>query len=294
MAAKGEIFKRKHLIRLICFLAVSIAMTGCGKAAEEKPEEHQIAGVVGSTLFKDNKNGTVSFSYNNDNKTKCKVVTQIEGGKMYQYDIPEGQCDFVFPLSQGNGVYRLYLCKNTTGNKYSIVESANITLNLKDELSPFLESNYIINWNTENEAIKKAYELTKGMTDDTEKIEAIYEYMVKNFSYDYEKMKAVDQGTEGKAYVPDIDSTYDVKMGICYDLSALTASMLRSVSIPAKVVTGYTSTTISYHAWNRIYLQTKKEWKTSDVTYDIQMYKDGKRYSIFKRDEYYSDIMYEY
>ncbi len=213
---------------------------------------------------------------------------------MYQYGLPSGQCDLVFPLSQGNGTYHVYLCINSSGNKYSVIESMSIDLDIDDAESVFLCSNYIINWNTENEAIKKAYELTDGITDAEEKIIAIYDYMVKNFSYDYDKMEGVNDGTVDKAYVPDTDTTYAAKMGICYDISSLTAAMLRSVSVPAKVVTGYSSNTVSYHAWNSVYRIPRKEWRTMDLTYDIQMYQDGYRYSMYKSDEYYSDILYFY
>ena len=280
------------MIGLMCLVTAGI-VGGC-TAPTTPSDVPSVVQKVTSGHFTDNKNGTVSFSYNNTNKEKCKVVTQLEGGKMYQYELPQGQCDMVFPLSQGNGKYRIYLCKNTTGSKYSVVESTSITVELDDDLSVFLGSNYIINWNTENEAIKKAYELTKDLTTDEDKIKAIYEYMVKNFSYDYEKMEGVNDGSVDKAYVPDTDATYYAKKGICYDISSLTASMLRSVSIPAKVVTGYSSNTVSYHAWNSVYYTPKEEWKTMDLTYDIQMYQDGYRYYMYKNDEYYSNVMYWY
>lgn len=292
---KGIIQKRKNPLRFFCLIFACVALTGCASAAGENvpaKQKDQESVTVGS--FTDNKNGTVSFSYNNVNKERYKVVTQKEGGKKYQYDIPSGQCDLVFPLSQGNGSYSLYLCKNITGNKYSIVESMNVTVDVDDELSVFLVSNYIIDWNTENEAIKKAYELTTGMTSQEEKIKAIYEYMVQNFSYDYNKMETINDGSSKEAYVPDVDETYNTKLGICYDLSSLAAAMLRSVDVPAKVVTGYSANTISYHAWNKIYFLSKKDWQTVDLTYDVQMFKDGKNYYMIKRDEYYSNIMYEY
>ncbi len=284
----------KHITGLICLALALLFTAGCVFMPGQNDNTPQTADKVTVGSFTDNKNGTISFSYNNTNKKTCKVVTQLEGGRMYQYGLPSGQCDLVFPLSQGNGTYHVYLCINTSGNKYSVIESMSIDLDIDDAESVFLCSNYIINWNTENEAIKKAYELTDGITDEEEKIIAIYDYMVKNFSYDYDKMEGVNDGTVDKAYVPDTDTTYAAKMGICYDISSLTAAMLRSVSVPAKVVTGYSSNTVSYHAWNSVYRIPRKEWRTMDLTYDIQMYQDGYRYSMYKSDEYYSDILYFY
>jgi hypothetical protein len=290
-----ELLKTEKLKWFFCFVFAAFLFAGCEVPENVDPKSVVEAQKTVSKSFTDNGNGTISFSYNNTNKEKCKVVTQLEGGKMYQYDIPSGQCDIVFPLSQGNGTYRLYLCKNTSGNKYSVIESTSVTLNIDDELSPFLCSNYIIDWNAENEAIKKAGELTAGMEKPEDKIEAIYEYMVQNFSYDYDKMETVnDEENKDKAYVPSVDDTYASKTGICYDLSSLTAAMLRSVSVPAKVVTGYSKNTIAYHAWNSIFFVTKDGWKTVDVTYDIQCYQKGQNYSIIKKDEYYSNVMYMY
>ncbi len=289
-------WKKRSTIKyaaLFFLLFAFLHLAGCEGAVIENPGAINGKGVTNGS-FTDNKNGTVSFSFDNSSREKYKVVTQIEGGKMYQYDIPEGKCDLVFPLSQGNGTYKVYLVKNTSGNRYSIVESLNVELNITDELSVFLCSNYIIDWNTENEAIKKAYKLTEGMTEDSDKIEAIYKYMVENFSYDYDKMETVNDEYADKAYVPDIEKIYALKTGICYDVSALFAAMLRSVSVPAKVVTGYSSNTVAYHAWNSIYYSPKKDWKTMDLTYDIQMFANGKKYSMFKNDDYYSNIVYSY
>ncbi len=291
---KGIVQNRKRLTLILCSFLALLMFTACGNDVTETPKGRQDTESVTTGSFTDNKNGTVSFSYNNTNKERCKVVTRLEGGKMYQYDVPQGECEMVFPLTQGNGTYVVYLCKNTAGNKYSVLESVNITLELENDLETFLCSNQIIKWDRQNEAIRKAYALTRDMNGDEDKIEAIYDYMVKNFSYDYDKMENIDKISSESAYVPDIEATYAAKMGICYDISALTAAMLRSVSIPAKVVTGYSSNTVNYHAWNRIYFLRKKDWRTVDITYDIDMYKDGKRYSMIKNDEYYKNIMYEY
>ena len=118
--------------------------------------------------------------------------------------------------------------------------------------------------------------------------------MVENFSYDYKKMETVNDEYANKAYVPNIEQIYAIKTGICYDVSAVNAAMLRSVDVPAKVITGYSSNVVAYHAWNSIYWSPKKEWKTMDLTYDIQMYAGNKKYSMFKDDEYYSNIVYSY
>ena len=55
-----------------------------------------------------------------------------------------------------------------------------------------------------------------------------------------------------KGYIPNPDSTLEEGAGICYDFAALTASMLRSANIHAKLVKGYSTYTPVYHAWNEV------------------------------------------
>lgn len=76
-----------------------------------------------------------------------------------------------------------------------------------------------------------AHQLTENLETDKEKLEAIYKYVVRNISYDYEKVNTICC-----RYNPDADSTLEEGKGICYDYASLTAAMLRSVSIPAKFV----------------------------------------------------------
>lgn len=287
---------KQKIINLILFCAFFFGImmsSGCGSVAEDPKEAVTTPVQTESDYFINNNDGTVTFTYQNTGTKKVKAVVQKEDGKMYQYDVPTGDVTLTLPLTEGNGTYKLYICKNVKDNKYSVVESTSITLSLSDENDAFLKPHVIINWNTTNEAIKEAQKLTENLDSDESRIKAIYEYVVTNYSYDYDKASTVNNDNK-TAYVPDIDDTYATKTGICYDLSSLFAAMLRSVNIPAKVVTGYTVKNVSYHAWNKIYYKPDKNWRTVDVTYDIQMYADGYRYNMFKKDEDYEDIVYIY
>ncbi len=74
------------------------------------------------------------------------------------------------------------------------------------------------------------------------------------------------------------------------------AAMLRSVGVEVKVVTGHTPNVKEYHAWNQVYDSAKKKWYTIDATYDMCLYnaKSSKKYSMFKPDKDYEDILYTY
>lgn len=245
-------------------------------------------------VFTDNGDGTVKVSYDNSYKEKVKLVVQKEGGKQYKYDVPKGKSELTLPLTQGNGTYKLILCRNTTGSKYSIMQTKSVELKLDEEREAYLTSHYVISWEDTNDAIKKAQSLTKKSKTPKAKLQAIYKYIVANYSYDYDKAKDIDSLSDDMAYVPDIDEIFDAETGICYDISVLMASMLRSVEIPAQVVTGYTPNATTYHAWNNVYYDSQSKWKVIDATYDMQMYQAGKKYTMFKSASDYSDIVYTY
>ncbi len=246
-------------------------------------------------VFTDHENGVVDAVCTNDEKVDVKIVVQKDGGKQYKYDVPVGDNTLSIPLTQGNGDYRIYLVKkNTTNSKYAVLQSKVFTLSLEDDNIAFLTSSVIIDWDTTNDAIKKAKSLTSKSKNADQKLNAIYDYIVKNYSYDYDKSDTIDEEYANRQYIPDIDSTYSTKDGICYDISVLFASMLRSVDIPAKVVTGFTPNATTYHAWNNVYYAKKKDWKVVDATYDLQMYAAKKKYTMFKNAKDYSQIEYTY
>lgn len=244
--------------------------------------------------FTDNKDGTVTMNYDNTYSVRVKLVVQKTGGKQYKYDIPKGKSELLIPLTQGNGTYKLMLCRNTSGSKYAVMQSKSVKLSLDDEKLAYLTSNYIISWEDTNAAIKKAQTLTKKSKTPAQKLDAIYKYVVRNYSYDYDKAKTLTSSTTEMAYIPDIEEIYDDETGICYDISVLMASMLRSVDIPAEVVTGYTPNATTYHAWNNVYYEKQSKWKVIDATYDMQMYQAKKKYTMFKSADDYSDVVYVY
>lgn len=246
---------------------------------------------AGEASISDNDNGSIHISFNNTYDARVKLIVQQSGGKMYQYDIPKGDVSVNIPLTGGNGEYRITLAKNISGSKYSVLQTTQIKEDVSDDTECFLTSNIIIDWETTNKAIKKANSLTKGKSGDTEKFNAVYKYIVKNFSYDYDKLSILDSLAKGSSYIPDIDTIYSKKKGICYDISILMASMLRSVDIPTKVVTGYSDNARGYHAWNNVYLS---DWKIVDATYDLQMRKANRKYSTYKSSKEYKKIVYTY
>ncbi len=208
--------------------------------------------------------GIVKVSYAS-NVEKLKVVIE-KNSKKYTYNLNNDGIEESFSLQMGNGDYKVSLYENTSGDKYKRISSENVTLNLSDEKEVYLSSVQNINWDAQNAAIKKARDLTKDLTSDQEKLDAIYNYIISNVKYDYAKLNGLKSD-----YLPDIDSTLNSRSGICYDYASTFAAMLRSIGIPTKLVKGYSTNVDGYHAWNEVYNSKTKKWIVIDTTYDSQM-----------------------
>lgn len=216
--------------------------------------------------------GFIKIKYNNKTEKKLKVIIEC-GSDKYTYDLNgKGEYDS-YPLQMGNGKYKVSVFENITGNKYSTKQTATIDVKLTDENSPFLVPNIYVKFSETTAAVKKANELTDGVTDELEKLDIIYNYIISNIIYDTEKAKTVKSG-----YLPDVDDTLSTNKGICFDYASIMAVMLRAEGIPAKLVTGYSSNLSAYHAWNEVYTKETgwiilnemyldgDEWKLMDST----------------------------
>jgi len=224
------------------------------------------------------KEGIVRISYEGLSK-KTKVMVE-KGSTVYYYDLKNEE-EF-FPLQFGDGNYTVSVLENVSGTKYKLLTKKSFKADI-EENAVFLKSAQPVVWNKEMEAIKLANELAKGKKGSPEIVQAIYEYIVNNIDYDYNKLDklALD-------YIPDIDEVLKDGKGICYDYSALFAAMLRSQGIPAKLVKGYRDGINVYHAWNEVYLNGS--WKVIDTTIDAYMLNDGTSSSMFQDESKYNKL----
>ncbi|HEY8500897.1 MAG TPA: transglutaminase-like domain-containing protein [Clostridia bacterium] len=206
--------------------------------------------------------GIIGIAYNGEADTRYKVMIS-KGSEEYTYDYFGPGIEY-FPLQSGSGNYKVSFLESISGTKYRVIYTKNISVDIKSDTMVFLQSVQNVNWNSEMTAVDLAEELVQGLTGVKDKVEAIYLYVVSNIEYDYGKINTVDS-----RYVPDIDGTLKSQKGICYDYSALFASMLRSQGIPTKLVKGYTDNVDGYHAWNEVLIDG--QWVVIDTTYDAIM-----------------------
>ena len=192
--------------------------------------------------------------------TDKKLKAQVKGPvTTYTYTIQPEEW-VTFPMSDGNGEYKVTVFENLDGKQYATVVSVGVTVELADEFAPFLRPNQYVDYGVAEETIKLGAKLTRGKETELDKVQAVYEYVVKNITYDAELAANVKSG-----YLPVLDDVLKVKKGICFDYAALMTGMLRSQSVPCKLVVGYAGEV--YHAWISVYT-VKDGWIDNAIYFD--------------------------
>ncbi|MCI8524658.1 MAG: transglutaminase domain-containing protein [Oscillospiraceae bacterium] len=234
--------------------------------------------------------GYVMVQCASPNNKRLKV--QVAAATTYTYNLTANQWT-TFPLSDGNTKYKVTVFENTVDKKYAEVLSVSFDVALKDEFAPFLRPNQYVNYENAANTIKKAEELTNGVTDPLKKVEKVYNFVVNNITYDRQKAATVQSG-----YLPVLDTVLANKTGICFDYAALMTGMLRSQGVPCKLVVGYAGQ--AYHAWVSVWTKESgwidgaiffdgTTWHRMDPTFissgknskDIQKYVgDGSNYTV--------------
>ena len=258
-------------------------VSGGGQEAEETEDGSASSFTIlvpehSGTAEKRNEKAVIDYSHTDDGyfmvqrlsntNRRFKVLVKV-GGKTYNYNLDTGDWA-AFPLSEGNGSYQVSVRENVSGTKYANVISVNLNVNIKDPLSPFLRPNLHVNYLNAPKTMSKAAELTEGCAGPLEKVDAIFTFITENIFYDHLLAATVETG-----YLPDLDRVLTRKRGICYDYSSLMTAMLRSQSVPCKLVFGYVGKL--YHAWISVWVEEKgwvqalyfdgKSWQRMDPTF---------------------------
>jgi len=216
------------------------------------------------------KDGYVQVKYMLDTTTQLRVIIKTPTGVSYSYHIKPGNFE-VFPLSESNGSYSIGVYEQVEGTRFAIANTATINVKLVNEFMPFLTPNQYVNFNKDSLTVKQAIELVSGTAGLLDKIAAVYNYIINNFTYDKELASTVQSG-----YLPDVDAVLRRRRGICFDYAAVMTAMLRSQGIPCQLVVGYAGEI--YHAWINVYSKETgwinkviffdgKNWKLMDPTF---------------------------
>ena len=190
--------------------------------------------------------------------SSAKAKLRVQCGDMkYDHDLAVGGVREFFPL-MGSGNYTVSVYEQFSGTKYAMLASGDFSVNIRSSTDMYLYPNKYIDFDSSSNCVRKAAELCAGLTDDVEKIAAIFTFITDNVVYDKQLAATVQSG-----YVPHPDATLASKKGICYDYASLFTAMCRSQGIPARLVIGYADPDI-YHAWNEVYTD-ETGWITPEL-----------------------------
>lgn len=203
--------------------------------------------------------GYVAVSAKSDARMKFRVEM---GEQIYDYDLLSDGTPTVYPLQCGDGSYTFRALTNTVGSRYAEAYSTEIQVQLKDEFQPFLRPSQYADYDENSKCVEVAAELASQQPDALGVVDAVFEYICENVTYDKEKAATVSKG-----YLPMPDETLSTGKGICFDYASLAAAMLRSQGIPTKMVFGYVQPNDLYHAWNMFYTE-ESGWVT--VGYEVE------------------------
>lgn len=182
-----------------------------------------------------------------DHGLKIRITN---GSWQLNYDLNNNGEFEAFPLQRGSGKYEVALFENVKGNKYASEGKINLDAKLTNEYGAFLAPNQYVSYELWTSAVQKSDEICVGGSQQ-EIFDAVSNFIASEFQYDFVRAKTISAGT-----LPDIDYCYDNRMGICQDLAAVTACMLRVQGVPTKLVIGYADK--YYHAWTTVVIDGKE------------------------------------
>lgn len=260
--------------RLAAALGLLIALVGAALAAYDAiwPRQSGTNVLTSKSLVVDASNASQGYIMaRGDAGNKRLKLRVTQGQYKLTYDLNTSGDYEVFPLQLGDGSYTVELFENVSGKKYSAEGKVSVNVKLDDPYAPFLGPNQYVNYTPDTEAVQTSYELCAGMTDPQEIFETVQAYIKANYLYDYIKAETVKSGT-----LPDIDGCYESKMGICQDLAAMAACMLRVQGIPTRLMIGYAGK--MYHAWNTVIINGEEV--LYDPTLELSAIDRGLTYTV--------------
>ena len=264
----------KRTRALLMLLPAFFALCGCGQKEDEtlpplfdplqvlEPEAPGSKVLGSSPLLLDISNishGYITAEADQDGKTKNVQLVSDTTGITYSYFIQPGE-NAVLPLTDGEGSYMVTCYQQVEGSQYSALFWDDIEVAFDNPFYPYLYPNQYVDFDENSEAVRLARSLLPDDATDVEGLDAIYDYVIGNVTYDENKAMTVEPGS-----LPNVDETLKSGTGICFDYAALMTAMLRGRDIPCRLVTGYAGTV--KHAWIDVFIRSKG-WVQQAISFD--------------------------
>ena len=103
---------------------------------------------------------------------KLKAQVACPTGITYTYNLTAKKWA-TFPLSEGDGEYKVTVHTNMSGNSYATVGSQSFKVELDDSRSPFLMANQFVDYTSSTTCVKKASSLCKNVSGEMKKVKKV-------------------------------------------------------------------------------------------------------------------------
>jgi len=195
-------------------------------------------------------NGYVLIRYNQPTDEEVRVY--IYNGNAYDAFILNPNSDWTtIALSDGDGAYTIKVMEHAYDGLFWSRLNFDLEVSLKDPLSPYLLSNYNIDFSSSPNATSIAQHISRSCTTTKETVDTIQSFVAAVLSFDHANQDSYQWYDN-----PDLDEILERRNGVCKHYSILMCGMLRSLGIPAKMEYGYLSNG-NYHAWISAYIPNK-------------------------------------
>jgi len=223
---------------------------------------------VNSHFFPKSYNGSQYLNSFESSNPNYKIINQ---NSTYYINF-----DYKNNLQKTNTIYNNFIIESTT-NKPQIEKKINYPLDINSynkSLKIYLEFSDLVDTNTQIK--NKASELATGEDDLFIIATKIANYITNDITYDLKTVLANPNQKSSDVFIS--------KQGVCKEITNLYASMLRSLGIPVRFVTGYSYTTSQElvefvgsnwggHVWAEVLIGNT--WVPFDLTYNQYGYVDS-------------------
>lgn len=206
--------------------------------------------------------------------TEKPLMLQVQkDGNGLNYHLNSKEEWEIIPLQFGDGTYNFTLAIQASGTSYQVGGRMSLAVQMADPNGVYMIPSQYVYYDPDTPALVMSDELCADATTDEEKFEAIRGYIKENYEYDFAKAQSgLPAGT-----LPSAEYAWDHGMGICQDLAALAACMLRVQGVPVKLEIGYVGGNY-YHAWNSVLIDGK--WVQYDPTLELNAIPEGYSYRL--------------
>ena len=185
----------------------------------------------------------------------------------YPVDVRDGSFSLDIQLRFGPGKYTIWAGDNPT--RFDGIIRFELHNQLAKDTRYAAPSAYV---DSDNQSIVAlAGQIATPQMSETEKLEAIHDWVAGNIAYDYQAFLAGDSTP-----VP-ASKTLESKKGVCRDYSFLVAALARAAGLEPKVVYRQVSESNGWepqsHAWNEVYADG--QWVAVDATWNAGYIQDN-------------------